>query len=255
MSPAGTLPTTDSVDAGATRSPPMHSLPPDHSDARTSLSERAAAHIRASVISGALRPGEVVRPEVVGEALGISTTPAREALQALRVEGFIDTPGRRGFVVASITGDDIRDLFCAQALLAGELAARAAAAAGPADLAELTALHHELLAAAARSNTESLERKNHEFHRCINRLAHAPRIARVLGLLTRYVPRQFYASIPGWPEATAHDHQALLEGIRQGDPEVTRAAMQAHITHAGELLAEHFDARIARVQEPPGRSG
>jgi hypothetical protein len=37
----------------------------------------------------------------------------------------------------------------------------------------------------------------------------------------------------------------LLEGIRAKDAEATRAAMYEHITHAGELLAEHFDRRVA----------
>ena len=214
---------------------------------RQQLSDKAAGHVRGLIMSGELKPGTVVRPETIGESLGISATPAREALQALRVEGFLHVVPRQGFVVAPLTGQDIRDLFQAQALIAGELAARAASEAHPADLAELAALHHELIAAAARGNTELLEAKNHEFHRLINLMAGTPKMVWVLGLLARYVPRRFYAEIPGWPEATVDDHGKLLDGIRAADPELARAAMQQHISHAGQLLATHFDQRIADV--------
>ena len=149
----------------------------------------------------------------------------------------------------------MRDLFTVQALIAGELAARAAATATPDDLAELEALHYELIAAAARGNLELLEEKNHAFHREINLIADAPKIIWALGLMTRYVPRKFYPSILGWPEATVDDHAQLLAGIRSHDARGTRVAMQAHVEHAGELLAAHFDARTSASQhvvaEPP----
>ncbi|MFB8370979.1 GntR family transcriptional regulator [Pseudarthrobacter sp. NPDC055928] len=213
--------------------------------ARPQLSEKATAHIRGLIMSGELRPGTLVRPETIGEDLGISTTPAREALQALRVEGFLELVPRHGFVVAPLTGQDIRDLFQVQALIGGELAARAAANASEQDVAELEALHHELSAAAARNNHELLEEKNHAFHREINLMANSRKTVWVLGLVTRYVPRQFYSTIPGWPQATMNDHAALLKGIQAQDAEATRAAMQQHIVHSGELLAAHFDARVA----------
>lgn len=225
----------------STRSPRIH--------VRPQLSDEAASHVRGLIMSGELQPGASVRPETVGEALRISTTPAREALQALRVEGFLELIPRRGFQVAPLTGQDIRDLFQVQALIAGELAARAAASATDEDIAELEALHHELIAAASRNNHEVLEEKNHAFHREINLMAESRKIAWALELVTRYVPRRFYSAIEGWPSATVDDHAELLNGIRNKDPEATRAAMYQHVTHAGELLAEHFDRRIAAATE------
>lgn len=216
--------------------------------ARPQLSEKATAHVRGLIMSGELRPGTLVRPETIGEDLGISTTPAREALQALRVEGFLELVPRRGFVVASLNGQDIRDLFQVQALIGGELAARAAVKAKEEDVAELEALHHELIAAAARNDHHRLEEKNHAFHREINLLAGSRKTVWLLGLVTRYVPRQFYSAIPGWPQATMDDHAELISCIKAKDPEATRAAMEQHIVHSGELLAAHFDSRMAAAQ-------
>jgi DNA-binding GntR family transcriptional regulator len=214
--------------------------------ARPQLSDEAATYVRALIMSGELPPGASVRVEAIAEALGVSTTPAREALQALRVEGFLDLIPRQGFRVAQLTGQDIEDLFRVQALVAGELVARAVVNATPADIAHLNEIHERLVAVAAVGDLEHLEELNHEFHREMYRIGRAPKILWVLGLLTRYVPRMFYANIPGWPETTRDDHSAILEMIVTGDAEGARAAMHEHIGHSGKLLAAHFDERLTR---------
>lgn len=196
-------------------------------------------------MSGALKPGSHVLAESVAEELGMSTTPAREGLQLLRVEGFLDLIPRRGFVVAPLNGDDIRDLFRVQALIAGELAARAAERATDEQVAELDALHHELIAAARRKDSQALEEKNHAFHRHINQIGGNRKTLWALGLMTRYVPRQFYAQISGWPQATVDDHTQLLDTMRDRDTATARSLMERHIVHSGELLAEHFDRQVA----------
>lgn len=205
--------------------------------------------MRALIMAGELKPGTPVLAETIAEVLGISTTPAREGLQSLRVEGFLELIPRHGFQVAPLTGTDIRDLFQIQGLIAGELAARATAAATSEDIEELDALHHELIAAARRHDQRVLEEKNHAFHREINVIAGSRKIIWALGLLSRYVPREFYSSITGWPQATVDDHALLLESIRSRDAEAARTAMHQHLIHAGELLADYFDRRVAQDGE------
>jgi DNA-binding GntR family transcriptional regulator len=131
---------------------------------RPHLGDDAAAYLRGMIMSGQLRAGEIVQPPAIGEAIGISATPVREALQTLRVEGFVELVPRRGFQVASITGKDIRDMFIAYALIAGELAARASQVASEDQLNELEALHYELMAAARRGDISVVEAKNFAFH-------------------------------------------------------------------------------------------
>src|SRR5882724_7228145 len=113
-------------------------MTPDSVDSpRPQLSDDAANHVRRLIMSGQLRPGDAVKAERIGEDLGISGTPVREALQALKVEGFLKLLPRRGFTVAPISGKDITDAFEASGLLSGELAARAATRASDEDLTEL----------------------------------------------------------------------------------------------------------------------
>lgn len=207
---------------------------------RGSLSHRASSWVRENILSRQLAAGSVVRPEDVGHELGISQTPAREALQTLKAEGFLVTRPGVGFVVASLTPKDIRDIFTAHALLAGEIAARAVSNATEEETGELEAIHFELLAASKRRDSARVEDRNHAFHRHITHLADAPKLAHVLGIVSRYIPRTFYSSVGGWVDASAHDHNDILTAFRERDRDKAREAMAEHMINAGELLAQSF---------------
>lgn len=215
---------------------------------RKQLSEEVASYLRQSIMAGELAPGESVRAEAVGELLDVSATPVREALHALRVEGFLELAPRKGFTVVPLSAADIRDIFEAHALIAGELSARAAQLASPEEIETLLSLHNELMAAAERGDADQLERKNHDFHRMLYRLADSPRLSWALSGFVKYVPRAFYAQIEGWPETTAADHQAVVDAVVARDAEGARNGMASHIRNSGEKLAEYFASRqVAHV--------
>src|SRR3954454_7043133 len=113
----------------------------NHRQDRPQLPAEVAAYVRGLIISGAVQAGVFLRMEPVAEAVGVSNTPVREGLLALQSEGFVRLVPRRGFVVAHFSAQDVHDLFWAQAQLAGELAARAAAKMTPAQLKGVLEVH------------------------------------------------------------------------------------------------------------------
>ncbi len=94
--------------------------------ARPQLSEDVARLIRSRIFDGSYAAGSYIRLDQLAAELGISVTPVREALFALRAEGLIAQQPRRGFVVLPVTGRDVTDVANVQAHVGGELAARAA---------------------------------------------------------------------------------------------------------------------------------
>jgi DNA-binding GntR family transcriptional regulator len=209
---------------------------------RRQLSDEVASYVRELIMSGHLQPGDFIRQERIADELELSATPVREGLLSLKGEGFVQLKPRRGFVVAPLSVADVRDLFTAQALLAGELVARATTRMGAADLRGLNDVHEALRKAAEVGDGESVESLNHDFHRRINLAADAPRLAWMLSISTRFAPRRFFATIPGWPRASAQDHAAIIKAITERDADAARAAMMRHVENAGELLAANFES-------------
>lgn len=211
---------------------------------RRQLSDEVASHLRQSILEGKLAPGESVKAEAVGEALEVSATPVREALQALRVEGFLELVPRKGFTVAPLDATDIRDIFEAYALIAGELTARAAQRCTPEEVAELRGIHEKLAAAAEQGDRELFEQHNDHFHDMLYELSGSNRLQWALGSFVKYVPRAFYVEIEGWPEASERDHAAIMNAVASGDAETAREHMARHIRASGEKLAETFERRL-----------
>lgn len=191
-------------------------------------------------MSGGLKQGQYIRLERIAEDLGVSPSPVREGLLALRGEGFVQLEPRRGFVVSPLSRQDVHDLFLIQATLAGELAARAAVAITQEQVVNIVALQEILESAALTGDLETIEEANYQFHRAINRAADSPKLGWMLSKVVRYAPRRFYATIHGWQQASVHDHRSVIAALRDGSAETAREAMRSHILHASELLVAHL---------------
>jgi DNA-binding GntR family transcriptional regulator len=213
---------------------------------RRQLPAEVEAYVRELIMTGRLQAGQFIRTEWLAEELGISQTPVREGLLTLRGEGFLALEPRRGFRVLELRRSDVEDLFAVQADLAGELARRAADNLTAEQLDYLDAVQAELVAAAETGRAERVEELNHEFHRTINRSAGSPKLTLLLSVAARYVPRRFFSSVEGYPEASAKDHQAVLDALRGRDGRRAAEAMHRHIEHAGQLLRDHLESGAFR---------
>jgi DNA-binding GntR family transcriptional regulator len=199
------------------------------------LSESVAMHLREQIVSGVLKKDEFLRIDAIAKLLGVSTTPVREGLLLLQSESFVRLIPRRGFVVNSFSKDDLLDLFWAQGTIAGELAARATTRMPKSDVDRLRGIHSDYEAAFAAGDP-SVSRFGHDFHRTINLGATSPRLALLLGGLTKQLPNRFYASIEGSVKDALDFHGLILGAMCAGDPEAARSHMVNHIVGVGEHL-------------------
>ena len=157
---------------------------------RQQLPDEVASYVRELIISGQMRPGTFLRMDRIAEAIGVSNTPVREGLLILSSEGFVSQVPRRGYVVAPFTRQDIRDLFWAQATLAGELAARAAKKISPEQVARAEDIMARYEVASEAKDEQGLADLGHAFHREINLAADSLRLANLLGSVVKQLPQR-----------------------------------------------------------------
>src|SRR5262249_39055926 len=121
------------------------------------LSDAVASVLRDLIMAGQLHGGAVLRVRRLAQAFQVRATPPPEALMSLKGEGFVQLAPRRGFVVLPLTETDIRDLFLAQAQIAGELAARSAHSMQDEEFETVVRHQAELRSAAGAGNLEAIE--------------------------------------------------------------------------------------------------
>ena len=88
-----------------------------------SLRGRVFNKLREDILAGKYQENEELREVVIGEELGVSRTPVREAFRQLELEGLIRIVPNKGAYVTGITAKDVRDIYMIRSRLEG-LAAR-----------------------------------------------------------------------------------------------------------------------------------
>ncbi|GHB73521.1 GntR family transcriptional regulator [Streptomyces viridiviolaceus] len=216
---------------------------PDRAPGRQPLPAEVASHVRELIFSGKVRPGEFLRIEPITEALGVSSTPVREGLLALRGEGLVRLVPRKGFVVATFTRQDVRDLFWAQAQLSARLAVRAARKITPEQITRLEALLDGYQEAVEAGAEERVSSWGHAFHREINLAADSRRLALLLGSVVKHLPNRFYAAIDGQVAATCTEHPLLLDALRRHQAARAGSLMEHHILAGADRLIGVLEER------------
>jgi DNA-binding GntR family transcriptional regulator len=209
--------------------------------ARSQLRDAAAAQIRELIMAGLARPGELLRLAPLAQQIDASVTPVREALLLLAQDGWVVQEPNRGFRVAAMQRKDVEDAYLVHGFVAGELARRAAAAEAPDKIARLRALDAEIKTLDGRDELRE-ELVNYELHDGIYDLADSPRLVLFVTAASRFVPRRYWATIPGWREINRRDHEPIVDAIEAHDADRAAALMTAHIAAAGRLLLAHLDA-------------
>ncbi|OAK55563.1 MULTISPECIES: GntR family transcriptional regulator [Rhodococcus] len=209
---------------------------------RPQLSEDVANHVRHVVMSGEIRPGDFIRLDETAAELGVSVTPVREALLTLRGEGMVELVPHRGYVVSPLTPDDIVDIFWLQGQIAVELVRRAAPRITPDVIAELEKFNAELSDAVEKSQPNEVEIAEFEFHRVLNRLAEASKLAWFLNNATRYTPTRLYAVDLDWGREAVRSHEQLIAALKASDVDEACRLMQQQFTDCAERLVAYRDS-------------
>jgi len=95
-------------------------------DPQPALIDRAYEQLVEAIADGTLAPGQRIRQEELGRALGVSRQPISHALQLLKQQKLVEENGRRGLIVSGIDAERIRELYQVRTAL-DALAARLAA--------------------------------------------------------------------------------------------------------------------------------
>ena len=195
-----------------------------------SLVELAVDRLRREILSGRADPGERLVEEQLTRRLGISRAPLREAMRLLAQQGLVEHIPRRGARVATLSDEDVRELYEVRDVLE-----RHAVSSMPAD-PDLTALRAAL--EVMRKATEADDRlelanAHRRFHTEVVALGGNRQLADLYGSVL--VRIQLYMAVNMRREAEVaraadgvHRHERLFAAMERGDAAGIVEALDAH---------------------------
>jgi DNA-binding GntR family transcriptional regulator len=211
---------------------------------RRPLHEETVDRLRDLIVQGELAPGSRLNERVLTARLGVSRTPLREAIKLLATEGLVDLLPNRGAVVAPIDPARIAETLTVMGALeslAGELVC---AQASDESLADIRALHYEMLAMHARRDLDGYFRYNQAIHLKIVEASGNAVLAQTYRQLNANVRRVRYManlSAERW-DAAVQEHEAILAALNARDA-----------ARLKRLLRDHLAAKLASVLEAIGQ--
>jgi DNA-binding GntR family transcriptional regulator len=205
-----------------------------------------------AIVEHQLGVGAALSQNKLAAALGVSRTPVREALLRLEREGLVQRVADQGFVVATMTPDEVNEACDLLELLDTFVYTRAASRLDDDELAELRKIADSLVTSADARDTESWTAADHRYHDIVMAAAGNRFAAEHLEQLRRRVQRFWLPRplAPGGLRTCSQDHVALARAMAERDEQLLTATVHSHIARmrrnvldllesAGPLLGTH----------------
>ncbi|KRD60320.1 GntR family transcriptional regulator [Ensifer sp. ENS10] len=207
---------------------------------RTALHDTLVSHLRDMIIEGDLLPGTRLHEGQLGEQLGVSRTPLREAIKYLASEGLVELVPSRGAVVKRFSAKDVHDMLTVlQTLeeLAGKLACEAASDAG---IAEVRALHDEMVQRYKAGDRLQYYKLNQQIHSAIVQLAANAALADMHAVLQTRLKRIRFIGHEG-PEkwaAAVSEHEEMVVALEARNKAKLSEVLGRHLMNAWERVRD-----------------
>ena len=232
---------------------------PDGSSIKRSPSLAAQAHRRLKTLFmlGEMEPGRRLTYREVADQLGVSVTPAREALFKLVAERIFDLEPSGVISVPDLTAEACGELWRIRLLLEGHCAEIAAERATPALIKQMEKAHRLMADAKQARRLRDGMRHNLAFHFLLYREARSPILlaliediwarsaAYVRFFHSRHVEQRNEAAAQG-----PHMHTTIVGALRTGDAARVRNGIERDLLEVRDGILNLLKQREDREVQP-----
>ena len=206
-----------------------------------SLRGRVFQKIREDILTGVYKEHDELREVSIGEELGVSRTPVREALRQLELEGLVTIVPNKGAYVTGITPQDVHDIYKIRSLLEG-LCARWATehitGRQIEELEEIILLSEFHLRKKSAEQAEQVSELDGKFHKVLYEASNSRILEHVLSDFHKYVQmaRMMSVGAKDRAERSIEEHRDILKAIKDKDPDKAEWLPNQHIMKVMENL-------------------
>ncbi len=199
-------------------------------ETKESLKEFAYRLLRKQITDCTILPGTLLSEKELGEKLGVSRTPIREALNRLEQEQLVSILPKRGVLVSEITPKMIHDIYQAreifEPILCRALTLKVSETA-------LLKLKQRFLDVDCNDSTALIE-LDRDFHDFFLRASQNSYLVQLMATLSSQNDRLRILTLqtPHRMEHTQEEHLAIIDAMLKKNPEKAEEAMRFHLIHA-----------------------
>ena len=216
-----------------------------------SLRGRVFHKLREDILNGKYKDNEELKEVAIGEELGVSRTPVREAFRQLELEGLIQIVPNKGAYVTGITAKDVKDIYMIRSSLEGMCARLATENITPEQMEELEENVYLASFHASKGHMEQMTELDNRFHHILYAACNSKMLENLLQDFHQYVIRIRRKTLSTKERGIASndEHRQIMEAIKAGNgAEAERLATQ-HMINAYDNMVKNGLYDIFKSEE------
>ena len=206
-----------------------------------SLRGRVFHKLREDILSGKYEENEELKEVAIGEELGVSRTPVREAFRQLELEGRVQIIPNKGAYVTGITEKDVKDIYMIRSLLEGLCARWATEHITREQMEEMEENIYLSKFHAQKGHLDQLAELDNRFHDIMYEACNSKILEHQLKDFHQYVlrvRRKTLASKNRGPKSN-EEHEEILQAIKAGDGERAEQLANRHMINAYDNMVKN----------------
>jgi DNA-binding GntR family transcriptional regulator len=211
----------------------------------SSLAAQATQRIRDAITDGEFALGEMIPEEGLAQAMGISRTPVREALNQLQRVGLVVIRPQRGSYVFEPSEDDIRDICDYRYMLERQAARLSRAHRLDDTLRAMSDAVTRMEAARRDGRRVAYGQADTRFHEALFEGCGNPYLRGAYDLVAGKIAAlrtQLTAPFEALQTQSFDEHRDFVELFRQGDFDQFDTLMREHIDRTGIVYSQAWKA-------------
>ncbi len=206
-----------------------------------SLRGRVFRKIREDILSGKYKEHEELKEVAIGEELGVSRTPVREAFRQLELEGLIQIIPNKGAYVTGITAKDVKDIYMIRSLLEGLCARMATDKITKEQLEEMEENIYLAQFHADKGHMDQMAELDNRFHDILYEACDSKMLEHLLKDFHQYVlrVRQKTLSNNSRGRASNNEHRQIMEAIKAKDAAKAEELANRHMINAYDNMVKN----------------
>ena len=206
-----------------------------------SLRGRVFNKLREDILSGKYQEHEELKEVAIGEELGVSRTPVREAFRQLELEGLIQIVPNKGAYVTGITAKDVKDIYMIRSYLEGMCARLVTEKITDEQLDELEENVYLASYHASKGHMEQMAELDNRFHHILYEACDSKMLQKLLQDFHEYVMRIRKKTLSTKERGIAsnEEHKQIMEAIKERNAEKAEQLANLHMNNAYENMVNN----------------
>lgn len=215
------------------------------------LAERAYAQLRTALMNGSFLPGQKLTIRKLAAVLGISATPARDAISRLLSERVLETDVNRNVSVPLPDVARLQEIYVVRIALEGPAAELGTAGLSDEDIDRLEDVQIALVDAMDRKDYAQVLANNRDFHFTIYRASGVELLNQMIEQLWLKLGPSLNLLYPAYNHSRTgvNNHRDVLAGLRQRDGRAVRTAIEQDlkdgVIELSRSLTDSYAGRVA----------